>query len=127
MRPEWILAVLLAVTMLIEGAALAIMANRKAVSGIEEANDRMDEIIKVSNKNSVYIKERLSDSDRQIEEIIAKMNHIVDDIQRLDHDEKEIRKYYLNYRDPVTDLPLFETEATEGEPLNDEQVDSEKQ
>lgn len=125
MRPELILVALLAVTLLLEGAA--IMANRKAVSDIEKANDRMDEIIKVSNKNSVYIKERLSNSDRQIEEIVARMNSIVDDIQRLDHDEKEIRKYYLNYRDPVTDLSLFEAEAIEGEPLSDEKVDSEKQ
>ena len=35
-----------------------------------------------------------------IEEITARLEEITADIHRIDHDENEIRKYYINYRMP---------------------------
>jgi hypothetical protein len=39
--------------------------------------------------------------DKDINNIIARLNAITDDIARIDRDEKEIRSYYVNYREPV--------------------------
>lgn len=44
---------------------------------------------------------RRSNADDQIEEIISRLEKITEDIARIDHDEKEIRSYYVNYREPA--------------------------
>ena len=38
-----------------------------------------------------------------IDEIISKLEEITADINRIDHDEKEIRRYYFNFREPMKD------------------------
>ncbi len=40
--------------------------------------------------------------DGEIKEIIEKLEKITADIKRLDHDQTEIRRYYINYREPIT-------------------------
>lgn len=47
-------------------------------------------------------KNRTMNNAEQIEDIIGKLEGIIADIHRIDEDEKEIRKYYLNFREPVT-------------------------
>lgn len=44
---------------------------------------------------------RRSNTNDQIEEIISRLEKITEDIARIDHDEKEIRSYYVNYREPA--------------------------
>lgn len=38
--------------------------------------------------------------DKEIDDIIKKMEHITEEIARIDHDEKDLRAYYVNYRQP---------------------------
>lgn len=38
--------------------------------------------------------------DKEIDDIIKKMEHITEEIARIDHDEKDLRSYYCNYRQP---------------------------
>ena len=44
---------------------------------------------------------RRSNADDQIEEIISRLEKITEDIARIDKAEKEIRSYYVNFREPV--------------------------
>lgn len=44
---------------------------------------------------------RRSNADDQIQDIISRLEKITEDIARIDRDEKEIRSYYVNYREPV--------------------------
>lgn len=39
--------------------------------------------------------------DNEIDQIVARMDQITADIARIDNDEKELRRYYVNYRTPV--------------------------
>lgn len=38
--------------------------------------------------------------DKEIDDIIKKMEHITEEIARIDHDERDLRSYYVNYRQP---------------------------
>lgn len=44
---------------------------------------------------------RRSNADDQIEEIISRLEKITEDIARIDRDEKDLRSYYVNYREPA--------------------------
>jgi biopolymer transport protein ExbB/TolQ len=52
-------------------------------------------------ENQSLEKTRRFNADDQIEEIISRLEKITEDIARIDRDEKEIRSYYVNYREPV--------------------------
>ena len=43
---------------------------------------------------------RITSNEDSIKEIVSKLEEITADIHRIDHDETEIRKYYINYRMP---------------------------
>lgn len=44
---------------------------------------------------------RINEADEQIDQILDRLNAITEDIARIDRDEKEIRSYYVNYREPA--------------------------
>lgn len=41
------------------------------------------------------------DAQTQIDAIVDRLEEIADDIRRIDADEKEIRRYYCNFREPA--------------------------
>ena len=52
-------------------------------------------------ENQSLEKTRRFNADDQIEEIISRLEKITEDIARIDRDEKDLRSYYVNYREPV--------------------------
>lgn len=60
----------------------------------KDLEKRMDDFVGVHNA-------AIDHYDDEIDQIIERMNKIVEDIARIDHDEKDIRTYYMNYREPV--------------------------
>lgn len=91
-------------------------------AAIDVLKERVSEVIKVSNNNTQVTGEKLkriesvldsqvaitAHEDEEIQNIIKRLEDIVKDINELDkeveqikHDEKDLRTYYVNYRDPV--------------------------
>lgn len=91
-------------------------------SDIDSLKERVNEVIKVSNANTQVTGEKLkriesildsqvaitAHEDEEIQNIIKRLEDIVKDINELDkeveqikHDEKDLRTYYVNYREPV--------------------------
>lgn len=98
--------ILIWLAVLVLGAA--IIDQRKAFTKLEEIemrsisslttikqdmDKRMDGFVSIHNASVDHY-------DKEIEEIIQRMNKITEDIARIDHDEKDLRKYYVNYRKP---------------------------
>lgn len=52
-------------------------------------------------ENQSLEKTRRFNADDQIEEIISRLEKITEDIARIDRDEKDLRSYYVNYREPA--------------------------
>ena len=92
-------------------------------AAIDVLKERVSEVIKVSNNNTQVTGERMkriesvldsqvaitAHEDEEIQNIIKRLEDIVKDINELDkeveqikHDEKDLRTYYVNYREPVT-------------------------
>lgn len=92
-------------------------------TAIDALKERLSEVIKVSNNNTQITGEKLkriesvldsqvaitAHGDEEIQNIIKRLEDIVKDINELDkeveqikHDEKDLRTYYVNYREPVT-------------------------
>ena len=92
-------------------------------AAIDVLKERLSEVIKVSNNNTQITGEKLkriesvldsqvaitAHGDEEIQNIIKRLEDIVKDINELDkeveqikHDEKDLRTYYVNYREPVT-------------------------
>lgn len=92
-------------------------------AAIDVLKERVSEVIKVSNNNTQITGEKLkriesvldsqvaitAHEDEEIQNIIKRLEDIVKDINELDkeveqikHDEKDLRTYYVNYREPVT-------------------------
>ena len=63
---------------------------------IEELKTKYDRIEKLDEA----IDNGLDLAEMQIKEITARLEEITADIHRIDHDEKDIRKYYMYYREP---------------------------
>lgn len=61
---------------------------------ITNTHERIDNIITIHNANVDHY-------DNEINQIIARMDQITADIARIDHDEKDLRRYYVNYKQPV--------------------------
>ena len=69
------------------------------------------EVVKAHNnlvtsckQDSAEINEKLNSltpPDSEIQKITDRLDAIVADIERIDKDEKWIRRYYINYRDPI--------------------------
>lgn len=59
-----------------------------------QADERISNIVTVHNATIEHY-------DNEIDQIINRLNQITEDIARIDHDETEIRKYYINFRTPV--------------------------
>ena len=57
-------------------------------------DQRIDNIITVHNSSIEHY-------DSEIDQIINRLNEITADIARIDNDEKELRRYYVNFREPV--------------------------
>lgn len=57
-------------------------------------DQRIDNIITVHNSSIEHY-------DSEIDQIIARMDQITSDIARIDNDEKELRRYYVNFRTPT--------------------------
>ena len=98
--------ILIWLAVLVLGAA--IIDQRKAFTKLEEIemrsisslttikqdmDKRMDGFVSIHNASVDHY-------DKEIEEIVKKMEKITEDIARIDHDEKDLRKYYVNYRKP---------------------------
>ena len=64
---------------------------------------RLDDTINIANGNDSALAKKVAEADRQIEEIISRMDYLAKTIERVDHDEKDLRSYYLNYRTPKFD------------------------
>lgn len=70
---------------------------------IEELKTKYDHIEKMDeaiDKGLDLAEMRITSNEDSIKEIISKLEEITADIHRIDHDETEIRKYYINYRMP---------------------------
>lgn len=59
-----------------------------------QADERISNIVTVHNATIEHY-------DNEIDQIINRLNQITEDIARIDHDQTEIRKYYINFRTPV--------------------------
>ena len=68
-----------------------------------ETNKRLDDTIKIANNNDAALANKIAEADRQIEEIISRMDYLAKTIEKVDADEKEIRSYYVNFREPRFD------------------------
>ena len=64
---------------------------------------RLDETINIANGNDSALAKKVAEADRQIEEIISRMDYLAKTIEKVDADEKEIRSYYCNFREPRFD------------------------
>lgn len=99
--------ILIWLAVLVLGAA--IIDQRKAFTKLEEIemrsisslttikqdmDKRMDGFVSIHNASVDHY-------DKEIEEIVQKMEKITEDIARIDHDEKDLRRYYVNYKQPV--------------------------
>lgn len=87
-----------------EKTEILIQTTAASVNGI---NKRLDDTIEKANANDIRLnnvstrnKLDIEKANKQIDDIIIRLQEITEDIHRLDHDEKEIRSYYVNYRDP---------------------------
>ena len=90
-----------------EKIEILIQTTAASVNGI---NKRLDDTIEKANANDIRLnnmatrnKLDIAKANKQIDDIIIKLQEITADIHRLDHDEKEIRSYYCNYREPRFD------------------------
>ena len=98
--------VLLALFAIVLGAVF--WDQRKALDKVTDFEARMVESLTnikkgMENRIDRYIETHnatVDHYDQQIDEIIERMNKITEDIARIDHDEKDLRKYYVNYRKP---------------------------
>ena len=86
---------------------ILIQTTAASVNGI---NKRLDDTIEKANANDIRLnnmatrnKLDIARANKQIDDIIIKLQEITADIHRLDHDEKEIRSYYVNFREPKFD------------------------
>ena len=77
---------------------------------LEDTTARLNDTINMANQNDIRLnnmatrnKLDIARANKQIDDIIIKLQEITADIHRLDHDEKEIRSYYCNYREPRFD------------------------
>jgi len=61
---------------------------------ITNAHERIDNIITIHNANVDHY-------DNEIDQIITRIDQITADIARIDNDEKELRRYYVNFRTPT--------------------------
>ena len=99
--------ILVTLAVLVLGAA--VIDQRKAFTKLEEIemrsisslttikqdmDKRMDGFVSIHNASVDHY-------DKEIEEIVQKMEKITEDIARIDHDEKDLRRYYVNYKQPV--------------------------
>lgn len=64
---------------------------------------RLDDTISIANGNDSALAKKVAEADRQIEEIISRMDYLAKTIEKVDADEKEIRSYYCNFREPRFD------------------------
>ena len=51
----------------------------------------------------ISIKGDIAEANRQIDDIVARMEKVVEEIRKVDKNEREIRGYYCNFRQPVND------------------------
>ena len=99
--------ILIWLAVLVLGAA--VIDQRKAFTKLEEIemrsisslttikkdmDKRMDGFVDIHNASVDHY-------DKEIEEIIERMNQITEEVKRIDHDEKDLRRYYVNYKQPV--------------------------
>lgn len=68
-----------------------------------DTNKRLDEAITIANSNDMSLAKKVAEADRQIEEIISRMDYLAKTIEKVDASEKEIRSYYVNFREPRFD------------------------
>lgn len=96
--------IIMAIALVVVSVAIVMLLLKQGSTDaiIEKTEQEID--TKASTAEVESVKQRLnnqtSDTDRQIKEITARLEEIAADIHRIDHDETEIRKYYINYRQP---------------------------
>ena len=66
------------------------------VSVKKEIDKRIDSVITIHNSS-------IDHYDDEIDQIIARMDQITADIERIDREQKDLRTYYVNYREPLQD------------------------
>lgn len=99
--------ILLALFAIVLGAVF--IDQRKALDKVTDFEARMvDSLANIKkgleNRIDRYIETHnatVDHYDQQIDEIVQKMEKITEDIARIDHDEKDLRRYYVNYKQPV--------------------------
>ena len=81
-------------TISIEKELAELNAERVTLETVQrQADERISNIVTVHNATIEHY-------DNEIDQIINRLNQITEDIARIDHDQTEIRKYYINYREP---------------------------
>ena len=65
-----------------------------------EFNQKLDDSI---DKDLDKAEIKINAHQESIDEIISKLEKITQDIRRIDHDETELRRYYINFREPMKD------------------------
>ena len=110
---------LVGIAVLILGISMVLMAsNIKSIKeDVDKANFESDQnhraivqIVSTSNQNTKTFEGRFAQRDRDIDAITDHLRSIAEDIRRLDndvaqvaHDERDLKRYYINYRQPVLD------------------------
>ena len=82
----------------------------KANFEAEQNHRAIVQIVSTSNQNTKTFESRFAQRDRDIDAILDNLQSIAEDIRRLDndvaqvaHDERDLKRYYINYRQPVLD------------------------
>lgn len=105
---ELIIIVLLAVVTIV--MAVSISVNSKHIEALSYQNQAVAGGQKLLAQEIEITKDAEKSNSKDIDNIIDTLQGIADDIRRLDeqvtrvaNDEKDLRKYYVNYREPKAD------------------------
>ena len=112
----WVVIILIGFALVLNGYLIHQINDRVDVKFIElnydfaqakamamNVDKRLDDTINIANGNDSALAKKVAEADRQIEEIISRMDYLAKTIEKVDADEKEIRSYYVNFREPRFD------------------------
>ena len=112
----WVVIILIGFALVLNGYLIHQINDRVDVKFIElnydfaqakamamNVDKRLDDTINIANGNDSALAKKVAEADRQIEEIISRMDYLAKTIEKVDADEREIRAYYCNFREPRFD------------------------
>lgn len=101
--------IIICITILILAMVGAIGMNAKQIESIEEHTHALNSVVMLQNKQIDIVNDAQKSNANEIDQICNHLLEIAKDIKRLDEeietvkrDEKEIRSYYVNFREPNT-------------------------